>query len=320
MTTTRLDQTISDGVTAAMPTALASITVTYNPSLVELQAQLCALPTASIKVIVDNASEPQQWAQVQALANQFQNLHLIRSSTNLGLAAAINHGAQWLAALASPPQFILLLDQDSEPQPGSIASLLATFTQLQAAGHNPGCVGPLLADPNTGLTHGFHQSTRWRWTRAYPSAGSATPIPCVNLNGSGTLTPLALFRQLGGLDETLFIDHVDTEWAFRVMAHGYSLWGIPDAVFKHSMGQASVRFWLFGWRIWPVRSPQRHYYLYRNAAILIKRTYVPMVWKVWAAIKLLLTATVMAAAGPSRYQQIKNMWRGLRQGLRKNEY
>lgn len=155
--------------------------------------------------------------------------------------------------------------------------------------------------------------------RAYPPIGSTSPVPCSNLNGSGTLVPITLFQQLGGLDKKLFIDHVDTEWAFRVMAHGYSLWGIPNAVFNHSMGQASVRFWLFGWRVWPVRSPLRHYYLYRNAAMLMKRPYVPLVWKAWAAIKLLLTGTVMAITGPSRCQQIKNMWRGLRQGLSKSE-
>lgn len=307
-------------ITAPPPETLATVTVTFNPSLAELQAQLHALPTSCIKVIVDNASKPDIWADVVALASQFQNAHLIRSKTNLGLAAAINRGVNWLATLTPAPQFVLLLDQDSEPQPGSIATLLAAFEQLRAAGHKVGCVGPLLADPDTNLTHGFHQSTRWRWTRAYPLAGTATPVPCANLNGSGTLVPLALFHQLDGLDEALFIDHVDTEWAFRVMAHGYSLWGIPDAVFKHSMGQASVRFWLLGWRVWPVRSPLRHYYLYRNAAMLMKRPYVPLVWKAWAAIKLLLTTAAMAITGPSRGQQIKNMWRGLRQGLSKSEH
>ena len=299
---------------------LSTITVTFNPSLLELKAQLEALPASCIKVIVDNGSAVQQWEQLQTLKNQFQNLHLIRSDTNLGLAAAINRGAHWLARLMPAPEFVLLLDQDSEPQPGSIAALRTAFEQLQAAGNKVGCVGPLLTDPDTGLTHGFHQSTRWRWTRTYPLEGSATPVPCANLNGSGTLVPLALFQQLGGLDELLFIDHVDTEWAFRVMAHGYSLWGVPNAVFKHSMGQASVRFWLLGWRVWPVRSPQRHYYLYRNAAMLMRRPYVPGVWKAWAAIKLLLTTVVMGITGPARGEQITNMWRGLRQGFRRNEH
>jgi|GEM_PF-294081 len=296
---------------------LATVTVTFNPSQVELEAQLQALPTSSIKIIVDNASLPQRWTEIETLASQFKNVHLIRNDSNLGLAAAINRGVNWLATLTISPELVLLLDQDSEPQPASIAVLLAAFRHLQSTGHKVGCVGPLLADPDTGLTHGFHQSSRWRWRRAYPSAGSTSPVPCSSLNGSGTLVPIKLFQQLGGLDETLFIDHIDTEWAFRVMAHGYGLWGIPGAVFNHSMGQASVRFWLFGWRVWPVRSPQRHYYLYRNAAILMRRSYIPTIWKTWAVAKLLLTTGVVVITGPSRTQQIKSMWHGIKTGSQK---
>lgn len=312
-----IEPTCND-LTSMSPSTLATITVTFNPVQAEIKAQLRALPIVSIKVIVDNASQPQQWAELETLARHFENVHLIRSDTNLGLAAAINRGVHWLATSVPSPGFVLLLDQDSEPQPDSIAALITAFEQLQATGHTVGCVGPLLLDPDTGLTHGFHQSTRWCWKRANPPAGSASLTPCVNLNGSGTLVPISLFRQLGGLDESLFIDHVDTEWSFRIIAHGYSLWGVPSAVFRHSMGQTSVRFWLFGWRVWPIRSPQRHYYLYRNTATLMKRSYIPRVWKAWAVVKLLLTIGVTVVVGPSRGQQIKSMWRGIRRGLGKN--
>lgn len=300
---------------AAEPT-LATITVTFNPSLSQLEAQLYVLPEPSIKVIVDNASHPQLRAEVAILVRRFRNVHLICSETNRGLAAAINLGAQWLFALERKPELVLLLDQDSEPQHGSIEALMTAFLQLSTSGGAVGAVGPLLQDPVTGLTHGFHQSTRLRWTRAYPSAYSSTPVSCSNLNGSGTLMSLALFRDLGGLDEDLFIDHVDTEWAFRILAHGYKLWGIPNAVFKHSMGEASTRIWLFGWRVWPVRSPIRHQYLYRNAVKLMNRPYVPRVWKVWAIAKLTLTAGVITIGGPLRVQQLSNMWRGVVAGLK----
>ncbi|MBL4833797.1 MAG: glycosyltransferase family 2 protein [Pseudomonas sp.] len=298
--------------------SLGTVTVTFNPSLAEIAAQLRALPETCIKVIIDNASQLDLWAEVESLANQFQNVHLIRCDSNLGLAAAVNRGVQWLTTLAPSPEFVLLLDQDSEPQPASIESLLAAFQRLNVKGRKVGCVGPLLMDTNTGLTHGFHQNTALRWKRVYPPVGSAIPVQCANLNGSGTLVPLALFQQFGGLDEALFIDHVDTEWAFRVRAHGYELWGIPNAIFEHSMGQASMRIWLFGWRVWPVRSPQRHYYLYRNATILLKRPYVPLVWKIWAIAKLFLTAGITTITGPARRRQIENMWRGVKKGIGKN--
>lgn len=293
---------------------LSTVTVTFNPDVALLEAQLRALPDACAKIIVDNASQPSVIDEVQLLADRTPNARVLRNDSNLGLAAAINRGVQMVSGLEPAPEFVLLLDQDSEPRPGSIETLLATFLILEKEGRKVGCVGPLLLDPQTSLTHGFHQCTRWRWKRIYPDPGSMQPIKCANLNGSGTLMRRPLFATLGGLDESLFIDHVDTEWAFRVQNIGYGLWGVPSAVFLHRMGEASIRYWLFGWRVWPSRSPQRHYYLFRNAAILMGRPYVPCIWKVWAVVKLLITASIMLGTSSSRSQHISSMWRGVKHG------
>ncbi|MBE7927347.1 glycosyltransferase family 2 protein [Pseudomonas saudiphocaensis] len=307
--------TIHTGINTA---CLATITVTYNPEVEVLKRQLKALPAHSTKIVVDNASRPEIQQQLKKELLQFSSLHLIVNDVNLGLGAAINSGAKIASTLPAPATYVLLLDQDSEPLTGSVEILLDTFEQLRLQGHSVGCVGPSLVDPITLLSHGFHQMTRLCWKRCYPSTEASAPVNCANLNGSGTLLPLELFQRLGGLDETLFIDHIDTEWSFRVAANGYSLWGIPKAVFKHCMGQSSTRFWLFGWRVWPVRAPLRHYFLFRNAAMLMKRSYIPAVWKIWAIAKLALTASIMALTGPQRRQQISRMWQGLYQGLKIN--
>jgi rhamnosyltransferase len=293
---------------------LATVTVTFNPEIPLLEAQLRALPPACNKIIVDNASTPEVAEKVKRLVEQIPNARLLYNDDNIGLAAAVNRGVRAVSELQPQLGFVLLLDQDSQPEPGCIDNLVAAFRTLEQRGEKVGCVGPLLLDAQTGLTHGFHQCTRWRWKRVYPPAGSATPVPCANLNGSGTLVRTELFLRLGGLEEPLFIDHVDTEWAFRVQAHRYSLWGVPNSVFSHQMGMASRRIWCMGWRLWPDRSPQRHYYLFRNAIILTRRAYVPLVWKTWAIAKLTVTAFVTLILGPSRCEQGTNMVSGIRDG------
>lgn len=298
---------------------LATITVTFNPDLELLTSQLHALPDNCLKIIVDNASEPNKVAEIELLVLQFANIELLRNGKNIGLAAAINCGAHLAAQRSSRPRFLLLLDQDSEPQPFSIEKMLDAFATLESNDERVGCVGPLLLDPDTGLTHGFHQHDRFRWKRVYPRANAINPIPCANLNGSGTLVPLSLFLELGGLDELFFIDHVDTEWAFRMLSAGYSLWGVPNAVFSHRMGQDCARFWFFGWRLWPVRSPNRHYFLFRNAITLMRRSYVPKVWKFWAVLKLLLTVGVVVGTHPKRIQQLLYMGRGVCTGFKHRE-
>jgi len=125
------------------------------------------------------------------------------------------------------------------------------------------------------------------------------------------LVRTSLFTKLGGLDETLFIDHVDTDWAFRVLGAGLKLFGVPQATFDHGMGEYGLRFWWFGWRVWPQRPPLRHYYLFRNAVCLLRRPYVPGVWKFWAVIKLFLTLAVHATFDPDRRLQMSSMLSGI---------
>ncbi|MCF7996966.1 MAG: glycosyltransferase [Chromatiaceae bacterium] len=295
---------------------VASITVTHNPDIGLLKAQLAAIAAECLKIVVDNASEPDILNRMEALIAYTPNTKMLRNADNLGLASATNLGVRAAREHAPQMRFALLLDQDSEPRPGSIQALVEGFNALKQRGEYVGGVGPLLLDVTTGLSHGFHQATPWRWRRIYSPIGSIQNVSCTNLNGSGTLVPIDLFLQLGGLDESLFIDHVDTEWSFRVLAAGYGLWGIPAAVFAHRMGQSSVRFWMLGWRIWPSRSPQRHYYLFRNAVLLIRRRYVPRVWKFWALVKMMLTAFVHGLFDSARREQWRQMWQGLLDGLR----
>ncbi len=300
---------------AAHPETVATITVTFNPDLELLQTQLNALPRESFKIIVDNASEPQSVQQLESLVALTPNAQLLRNTHNTGLAAALNLGVQRAREHAPSVRLALLLDQDSEPLPGSVPALIAGFEELERMGRRVGCVGPTLIDVTTGLPHGFHQATHWRWRRVYPPPNSP-PVSCTNLNGSGTVVSIELFLQLGGLDNQLFIDHVDTAWSFRVLAAGYELWGIPSAVFRHRMGQSGLRFWFLGWRVWPARSPTRHYFLFRNAMVLMRRPEVLQVWKFWAVIKLVLTAGVHGLFDRERGEQWRQMWRGLHDGLR----
>lgn len=302
------------GISALVPrdaARLAVITVTFHPDIRKLKQQLNALPPEATSVIVDNASNADEVAELKHLVMERAGTYLIQNDQNIGLAAAINRGATHVAEHLAKHDFLLLMDQDSQPRPGSVKNLMSTFLQLEVGGYQVGCVGPLLVDDTTGLQHGFHCMRGWRWIRVFPSPEDTKPVSCANLNGSGTLVRTSLFSKLGGLDESLFIDHVDTEWAFRVLEAGLKLFGVPQATFDHGMGEYGLRFWWFGWRVWPQRSPLRHYYLFRNAVCLLHRSYVPGVWKFWAVIKLFLTLVIHAVFGPDRRLQTSSMLSGI---------
>lgn len=288
---------------------LATVTVTYQPNLESLRGQFQRLPTDALRIIVDNASE-----NVEGL-RRFAHEHtalLIENDINRGLASATNQGIE--LAREHNCARVLFLDQDTEPHAGAVAELVLAYQRLQASGRPVGCIGPRLIDAATNLDHGFHCIRGWRWIRVYPAAGEA--VDCANLNGSGTLVPAEVLDRLGGLEDDLFIDHVDTEWAFRVRAAGFGLYGAPTAVFRHRMGERTWTYWWWGRRTWPYRSPIRHRYLFRNALRLIRRDYVPRVWKAWVLVKLFMTLCVHIVFDRARCKQVSAMVRGLLEGLR----
>lgn len=297
-------------------TGLVTVTVTYNPDPEILARQQQLLPPVALKVLVDNGSTPELRERIACISARHGAV-LVQNDVNVGLAAALNQGARHARTLLPARRFLLLLDQDSEPDDGAVERLVARYAKIEALAGTACCIGPRLIDVQTNLEHGFHQQQGWLWIRRYPKSTSREPLAVANLNGSGTLMPFSLFEALGGLEEALFIDHVDTEWAFRVRAAGYGLYAVPDVSFRHRMGERSLRFWLFGWRVWPDRSPQRHYYLFRNTVRLMRRPYVPRVWKAWALLKSALTLLTHLLFDPARATQLRNMLAGVRDGLRR---
>lgn len=293
--------------------SLATVTVTYHPDLAILRAQLEQLSGDALRIVVDNASPPPLRAGLRALTTEF-GAELVESTDNVGLAAATNIGIA--RALAAGRERVLFLDQDTEPGEGGVLALCEAHDRLRKADARPACIGPRLVDASTGLDHGFHQLRGWRWVRVWPGASESALVRCANLNGSGTLAPREILDALGGLEGDFFIDHVDTEWAFRVLANGFGLYGAPGVVFRHRMGERTWRFWWWGWRIWPYRSPLRHRYLFRNAMRLMRRPYVPRVWKGWAIAKLAMTFAAHGLFDAARGPQLRAMASGFSEGWR----
>lgn len=298
---------------SAVPPPYAVITVTFHPDLEVLERQLAMLEGPCV-VVVDNASPAQP--VLREVVARHTMATLVCNTQNTGLAAALNQGVEEALRRRPDCRFLVFLDQDTEPAPEGVERLVRALADLRAGDPRVGALGPQMIDADTGLGHGFHVMRGWRWTRVHPPAAATGPIACAALNGSGLTVPAAVFAAVGGFDEGFFIDHVDTEWSFRATRAGYFCYGLPDVAFRHRMGARSLRFWLLRWRVWPYRAAARHYYLFRNAVSLMRRDYVPRVWKAWVVAKLLFTAVAHAVADRDRAAQLRSMWRGARDGLR----
>lgn len=294
----------------------AVVTVTYNPDLDILRRQLGSIADGTLVVLVDNASNERLRGGLRQLAAGRPNVALVGNESNVGLAGGLNIGAREALKRLPDCEYLVFLDQDTEPEADGVGKLVSATALLRADEPRVGLVGPHMVDARSGLSYGIHVVRGWRWTRAYPRPDDTAAVPCATVHGSGSVVPADVFRALGGFAEPLFIYHVDTEWSFRVAAAGYRLMTVPAVRFGHRMGVGTIRYWLAGWRLWPYGTPTRHYYLFRNSTILLRRAYVPRVWKFWCVLKLGLTALVHVMGDRQRRQQLRAMLDGMRAGFR----
>ena len=101
--------------------SVVAVVVTFQPELAALLLQIKALrPQVARLVVVDNASTADLAAWCRAAAPQVDAV--LRMEHNLGIGGAQNHGIAW--ARTQGASHVLLMDQDSVPEPGMVGQLL----------------------------------------------------------------------------------------------------------------------------------------------------------------------------------------------------
>jgi len=297
---------------------VGAVIVIYFPEQEVLDRLLRALAAqVACMVVVDNGTLESTRSFLQGLAEEVPSLEILSQQQNVGVASAHNIGIARLRTRCCT--HVLLLDQDSIPAPDMVEKLLQACLQLELEGKRVAAVGPGYQDPRTGHASFFVRFGWLRFKRIYCDQLDKTPIPVDFLISSGSLIPIATLDQVGGMDERLFIDHVDTEWFLRAASLGCRAYGIGEARMEHSLGKgAAIRLWLGRWRHIAIHTPLRHYYMFRNSTLLYRRNYAPWKWIFSDSIRLVLTFFFFLAVSPDRLEQGRMMLKGLWDGIRKN--
>ncbi|WP_436407659.1 glycosyltransferase family 2 protein [Burkholderia seminalis] len=232
----------------------------------------------------------------------------VANGANLGIATALNQGIERLAAANCTS--VLLFDQDSEPSDELLIELPRTMATERMRNRRVALVGPAYEDARLGGVAPFVRFGYLKLQRVRPDG--VKPIDVDFLITSGSCVNLETWRDIGPMDDALFIDFVDLEWCVRARAKGYSVLGAPALRLKHELGGEPVRF--FG-RSYPGHSAVRHYYLFRNAIALIRRSYVPWSWKSTELVKMPVRLAIYALFMQPRMAHLRlsllGIWHGL---------
>ena len=314
--------------------AVCAVVVTCHPQADVLDELLTSVaPQVGRVLVVDNGSPPETLHRLHERRSD-ERIEWLEIGDNVGVGAAHNIGIEWASRRGF--SFVLLLDHDSIPSPDMVERLLAGYREASRR-DRVAAVGAAYLDPRTGKFGPFIRFGTF-WNRHVPSrtdCQSVVGVPtlvgqfCVHghsphsgptkvgtptvrtdfLITSGTLIPLSVLDAVGGMDDGLFVDYVDTEWSLRAASLGYRLYGVPDAVMRHTIGDRVRR--RFGIRI-HAYSPQRLYYNIRNRFLLSRKPHAPpgaIVRDVLQAVRLFLIYGLLI--GP-RWDNLRMLCRGLR--------
>ncbi len=290
----------------------AHLIVTFNPPLEVFKNQLSAIDNLPA-ILVDNGSEQSTLSLLQSWVSEQPEIRkLIALGENRGIAAAQNRGIALARSLGC--EYVLLLDHDSIPEKDLLKKLVEIAGEKLASNEKIAAVGARLIAPRSQRELGFAAMVNGVWRTQRCTKGDRL-IPCEFLNSSGTLIYLPAWEKIGPFDERFFIDHVETDWCMRVKAKGFRVFGSCRGVLQHHMGDAIVKFWCFGWRTMPRRSPRRHFTIVRNSLWLYRRSYVPLVWKFNNFAKLMFTLFYFSLFDKERSSQLYFILRGFYKGL-----
>lgn len=289
---------------------ICAVIVTYGPDPALLQQVVASVRTQVGHLVVFDNGSPGIDVAAELVGNV--DLSVIASARNVGLGAALNRAIEQARALGYG--HVLLMDQDSVLEAGMVATLGHALHVLRARDRQPvAAVGPQFIDARSGQPAPFVRLGFPLNHKHYGGPGQW--VSCDFLITSGSLIPMDVLDQVGGMDESLFIDNIDMDWCFRAKAAGLQLHGICDAQMRHSIGEQ-----LRPSRIKRdgviVHKPFRLYYIMRNRVLLYRRPHTPPVWVAQDLPRLLLKLVGNGVFIAPRLVRLRFMCRGLWDGVR----
>lgn len=190
-------------------------------------------------IVIDNASSD----ETPQILEGFPWVRAIRNETNLGFAGANNQGAR-----ESNGRFLVLLNNDTLPQPGWLASMLEV-----AKDPSVGVVGARLLYPNDRVQHAGVvvvgvPFSKQAFVPMHHNLNVAANDPHANsvhdyqaVTGACLVTPRELYFELDGLDEAFWNGYEDVDYCFKVGERGLRVVCDGAAALYHFESQSGAQ-------------------------------------------------------------------------------
>lgn len=200
-------------------------------------------------IIVDNASVDDSVLMIQ---NNFPEVRLIESKTNLGFSKAINLGFQ-----CAQGQYILLLNPDTLVEEDCFRSCLEFMDQHAGAG----ALGVKMYDGSGQYLPESKRGFPGLWASFCKMSGLYKLAPATKwfnpyylghldenetnevdvLSGAFMMIPAEVYKKLNGLDESYFMYGEDIDLSYRIQKAGLKNYYFPKTAIVHFKGESTSK-------------------------------------------------------------------------------
>jgi GT2 family glycosyltransferase len=192
-------------------------------------------------VLVDNGSTDGTGDLLDSLDG---DVTVIRNAANAGFAVACNQGAA-----AGSGEYVVFLNNDTEPQPGWLDALVG----LADARPQAGAIGAKLLFPDGSIQHagvGIVQDAKglllgqhlwYRRAADLPEANVIASVPAVT--AACMLTRRSAFEAAGGFDEAYWNGNEDIDLCLRMRAEGWGVLYQPASCVVHHESASGPERW-----------------------------------------------------------------------------
>ena len=208
-------------------------------------------------IIVDNASSK---GNVDKLKVEYPEIMLIKSTKNLGFAGGNNLGIK-----QSKGEYILLLNNDTEVDPGFLEPLVAKFQNDSSIG----AISPKIYfhhTPNmlqfTGISEINKYTTRSTgWGFGKMDEGQFDEDKeSFFAHGAAMMVPRSVIKKVGMMAEIYFLYYEEMDWGQRIRNAGYKIFYVHNSKIYHKESVSTGK-----------ESPLKTYYMNRARIIYMRR-------------------------------------------------
>lgn len=217
--------------------------VLFNPAILRLKLNIEGVYNQVDKIVlIDNGSE--NINEIEALISNYYNCVLILNEINKGIATALNQIVCWAKEIGA--KWVLTLDQDSICYENLIENYLRYTNEKDVA-----LMTCIIQDRNFKLKNDEEHAGEKEYIKS-----------CIT---SGSFLNVEACLKIGGFDEALFIDKVDTDICLRLVISGFKILRINFNGLLHEVGNGTSVKNIFGKEVVVFNhSPFRCYYIIRN--------------------------------------------------------